>query len=80
MVNARRNVDRFAPVSASMIRFTILATNNQIEPCLDEVEVYSAATAGRPAAPKRRRGQCRGRRNGVVRIPGRRDPQDRSSQ
>ena len=48
MVNPRRNVDRFAPISASMIRFTILATNNQIEPCLDEVEVYRAATAGGP--------------------------------
>jgi mono/diheme cytochrome c family protein len=46
MVNPRRNVDRFAPISARMIRFTILATNNQIEPCLDEVEVYRAATAG----------------------------------
>jgi mono/diheme cytochrome c family protein len=48
MVNPRRNVDRFAPISASMIRLTILATNNQIEPCLDEVEVYEAATPGGP--------------------------------
>ncbi len=44
MVNFRRNVDRFAPVSARMIRLTILATSNQIEPCLDEVEVYSVAS------------------------------------
>jgi mono/diheme cytochrome c family protein len=50
MVNPRRNVDRFAPVSAKMIRFTILATNNQIEPCLDEVEVYSAVTPNGPPA------------------------------
>jgi mono/diheme cytochrome c family protein len=48
MVNVRRNVDRFAPVSARMIRFTILATSNQIEPCLDEVEVYSASSPGGP--------------------------------
>jgi hypothetical protein len=46
MVNVHRNVDRFAPVSARMIRFTILATSNQIEPCLDEVEVYSALSPG----------------------------------
>jgi mono/diheme cytochrome c family protein len=50
MVNARRNVERFGPVSARMIRLTILATNDKSEPCLDEVEVYSAATAGGPPA------------------------------
>ena len=46
MVNFRRNVERFAPVKARMVRLTILATSNQIEPCLDEVEVYSAPTSG----------------------------------
>jgi mono/diheme cytochrome c family protein len=51
MVNTRRNVERFTPVRARMVRMTILATNNQTEPCLDEVEVYSAATAG--SAPPR---------------------------
>ena len=56
MVNPRRNVDRFAPIPARMVRLTILATNNQTEPCLDELEVYSAATAGGVAAAKRRRG------------------------
>ena len=35
------NVDRFAPVAARMVRFTVLATN-QFEPCLDELEVFSA--------------------------------------
>jgi mono/diheme cytochrome c family protein len=49
MVNARRNVERFAPVLARMIRLTILATNDKTEPCLDEVEVYSAASEGGPA-------------------------------
>ncbi len=46
MVNFRRNVERFAPVKARMVRLTILATSNQIEPCLDEVEVYSSPGSG----------------------------------
>ncbi|WP_145388948.1 PSD1 and planctomycete cytochrome C domain-containing protein [Stieleria neptunia] len=36
------NVDRFAPVRAKRLRFTVLATNN-LEPCLDELEVFNAA-------------------------------------
>jgi mono/diheme cytochrome c family protein len=44
MVNARRNVERFAAVTARMIRLTIQATNDRTEPCLDEVEVYTAQT------------------------------------
>ncbi len=44
MVNARRNVERFAPVRARMVRLTILATNDRTEPCIDEIEVYTAAT------------------------------------
>ena len=39
-VHPQRNVDRFAPTSAKHIRFTVLATNN-LEPCIDELEVYS---------------------------------------
>lgn len=42
-VNARRNVDDFAPVNAKFVRFTILATNDGTEPGLDEVQVYGAA-------------------------------------
>jgi mono/diheme cytochrome c family protein len=42
MVNPRRNVERFAPVKARMVRLTILATSDRSEPCLDEVEVYTA--------------------------------------
>ena len=43
-VNARSNVDRFAPMLARALRFTILATNenNRYEPCLDELEVFTA--------------------------------------
>jgi hypothetical protein len=35
------NVDRFAPNAARFVRFTVLGTNN-LEPCLDELEVYGA--------------------------------------
>jgi hypothetical protein len=40
-VNARRNVERFTPVLAKRLRFTIARTTDA-EPCLDELEVYSA--------------------------------------
>src|SRR5439155_168456 len=40
-VSARRNVERFAPVAARRVRFTINATTD-IEPCIDELEVYGA--------------------------------------
>ncbi len=50
MVNARRNVERFVPVSARMVRLTIRATSDRTEPCLDEVEVYTAqSTYGPPS-------------------------------
>ncbi|MGV3658688.1 MAG: DUF1553 domain-containing protein [Prosthecobacter sp.] len=39
MVNARENRDRFAPVQARRMRFTIRQTNNR-EPCIDELEVF----------------------------------------
>ena len=41
-VNARMNTDRFAPLKAKRVRFTIRATNS-LEPCIDELEVFSAA-------------------------------------
>jgi mono/diheme cytochrome c family protein len=50
MVNARRNVERFVPVRARMVRLTILATADRVEPCLDEVEVYATASLGGVAA------------------------------
>ena len=43
-VNPRRNVERIAPVTAKSVRFTILATNN-LEPCLDELEVFGPEPA-----------------------------------
>lgn len=41
-VNARSNVDRFAPVKAKRLRFTVRKTN-RLEPCLDELEVRDPA-------------------------------------
>jgi len=52
MVNPRRNVERFTPVRARMVRLTILATSDRTEPCIDEIEVYTAATEGGETRPK----------------------------
>ena len=41
-INAQMNVDRFKPVKAKRIRFTIISTNNR-EPCLDELEVFDSS-------------------------------------
>jgi hypothetical protein len=38
-VSASRNSDRFAPVRTQRVRFTIRKTTN-LEPCIDELEVY----------------------------------------
>jgi hypothetical protein len=48
-VNSRENVEQFAPHAVRHLRFTVRATNNGSEPCIDELEVYSAPTAGQPA-------------------------------
>ena len=40
-VNARANTDRFPPVRAKQVRLTIKETNN-LEPCIDELEVFGA--------------------------------------
>src|SRR5262249_38505310 len=49
-VQTKRNIDRFAPVEARFVRFPVLATNNHIEPCIDELEVYSAEASPRNVA------------------------------
>jgi len=41
-VRATMNVDRFTPVRAKRVRFTIRATNS-LEPCVDELEVFNTA-------------------------------------
>lgn len=43
-VNPLQNVERFAPVKAKLVRFVVLATNSA-EPCIDELEVYTAGAA-----------------------------------
>ncbi|HZP85029.1 MAG TPA: DUF1549 domain-containing protein, partial [Chthonomonadaceae bacterium] len=43
-VNARRNVDDFPPVQARFVRFTVLATRDGTEPCLDELQIFGADT------------------------------------
>ena len=40
-VHPLKNFERFAPVTARFVRFTVLATNGS-EPCLDELEVFTA--------------------------------------
>jgi len=45
-VNARRNDERFAATPAKVIRFTIAATSDGAEPCVDELEVYAAGGGG----------------------------------
>ena len=46
-VNAQINIERFTPVKAKRVRFTINTTNN-LEPCLDELEIFT--TDGRNVA------------------------------
>lgn len=46
-VNAKRNVEEFEAARAKLVRFTILETNAS-EPCIDELEIWSAAGAGTP--------------------------------
>lgn len=38
------NVERFAPVQAKHLRFTVLATSD-VEPCIDELEVFASGAA-----------------------------------
>ncbi len=42
-VSPRRNVERFASVTARRVRFTVSATTD-VEPCIDELEVYTAGS------------------------------------
>ncbi len=41
-VHAKYNTDRIAPFETKKVRFTILKTNN-LEPCIDEFEVFNAS-------------------------------------
>jgi hypothetical protein len=48
-VNARHNRERFTPIKARFVRFVVEATNN-LEPCLDELEVFTAGPEPRNVA------------------------------
>ncbi|MBI3408074.1 MAG: DUF1553 domain-containing protein [Planctomycetes bacterium] len=48
-VSTTENTERFTPVRAKFVRFTILATNN-LEPCLDELEIFTAEAEPRNVA------------------------------
>jgi hypothetical protein len=43
------NEEHFSPTLARAVRFTIRATNNNIEPCLDELEIWTAASGVAPS-------------------------------
>ena len=48
-VSRGRNVDRFLPIEAKFVRFTVSATSN-LEPCIDELEIFTAAPMPRNVA------------------------------
>ncbi len=48
-VNTRRNIERLTPAAAKRVRFTI-AQSSDAEPCLDELEIFTAETAPRNVA------------------------------
>ena len=48
-VHPKLNVERFAPTRAKFVRFTILETTD-IEPCIDELEIFTVADAPRNMA------------------------------
>ncbi len=45
-VDSRRNDEQFPPVATRRVRFTIRATNDGSEPCLDELEIFAAGPNG----------------------------------
>jgi hypothetical protein len=49
-VNARRNVEVFEPVATRKVRFVVEKTTEGSEPCIDELEIYTAGTSPRNVA------------------------------
>ena len=41
-VSPLKNEEEFEPIEAQAVRFTVAATNNGIEPCIDELEAWTA--------------------------------------
>ncbi|MCW3094871.1 MAG: hypothetical protein JWL77_489 [Chthonomonadaceae bacterium] len=52
-VDARHNVDVFTPVLARFVRFTVLATNDGSQPCLDEIQLFGPESDGNLALASR---------------------------
>jgi cytochrome c553 len=48
-VNPNLNTERFKPVSARYVRFVVFETNS-VEPCIDELEVFSSGSKSRNVA------------------------------
>ena len=48
-VQTRQNSERFKPVEAKFVRFTILGTNSG-QPCIDELEIYTEGSDSRNVA------------------------------
>lgn len=44
-VNARRNVEDFAATSARFVRFTVLKTRDDSQPCIDEIQLFGPGKA-----------------------------------
>ena len=43
-VSSIRNVEQLHPVDARFVRFTVTATNNNFEPCIDELEIWTTGS------------------------------------
>ena len=50
-VNFKRNLESFEAVKARFIRFTTEATNNNSEPCIDELELWTSGNDSKNVAP-----------------------------
>ncbi len=50
-VQTGKNIERFDPVDAKHLRFAIRTTNSGDQPCLDELEVFSAGERPQNVAP-----------------------------
>jgi hypothetical protein len=56
-VNSKHNIERFAPIKARSVRFVVEETNN-LEPCIDELEVFTAGPKPRNVALARAGGKA----------------------
>jgi hypothetical protein len=49
-VTFTQNEERFEPIDVRFVRFTITATSNAIEPCIDELEIFTTGAEPRNVA------------------------------